>query len=240
MGRAQPLSTALVALVALAVGFLLAGQVKAQLLTPSNQVGRNQALIRSVQDLERTNQADRAKIEALRAEIDALEAQAASQSQATQGLKNRVADLRAHAGLTPLHGPGVEVDLTSGPPGSDPSGQNRNLITYQDVQDLVNLLFASGAEGVAVSGRRITPLSAFSGSEGEVIVDQGPPLFSPIKIVAVGDRNSMEGALGDSNSLPSLRIREIQFQLTLGVRGAPDESLPAFDGSLEAPHVGPA
>ena len=132
------------------------------------------------------------------------------------------------------------MDLANGPPGSDPSGQGRNLVTYQDVQDLVNLLFASGAEGVAVSGRRITPMSAFSGSEGEVIVDQGPPLFSPIKIVAVGDRNSMEGALGDPNSLPSLRIREIQFQLTLGVRGAPDESLPAFDGSLEAPHVGPA
>src|SRR6266513_2301333 len=207
MGRAQPLSTALVALVALAVGFLLAGQVKAQLLTPSNQVGRNQALIRSVQALERTNQ---------------------------------VADLRAHAGLTPLHGPGVQVDLANGPPGSDPSGQGRNLVTYQDVQDLVNLLFASGAEGVAVSGRRITPMSAFSGSEGEVIVDQGPPLFSPIKIVAVGDRNGMEAALGDANSLPSLRLREIQYQLSLGVRGAPDESLPAFDGSLEAPHVGPA
>jgi uncharacterized protein YlxW (UPF0749 family) len=240
MGRAQPLSTALVALVALAVGFLLAGQVKAQLLTPSNQVGRNQALIRSVQDLERTNQSDRAKIETLRGEIDSLEAQAASQSQATQSLKNQVADLRAHAGLTPLHGPGVEVDLSSGPPGSDPSGQNRNLITYQDVQDLVNLLFASGAEGVAVSGQRITPLSSFSGSEGEVIVDQGPPLFSPIKIVAVGDRNGMQAALGDPNNLPSLSIREIQFQLTLSVRGAPDESLPAFDGSLEAPHVGPA
>ena len=240
MGRTQPLSTALVALVALAVGFLLAGQVKAQLLTPSNQVGRNQALIRSVQDLERTNQADRANIQTLRAQIDALEAQAASQSQTTQDLQNQVADLRAHAGLTPLHGPGVEVVLTGGPPGSDPSGQSHNLITYQDVQDLVNLLFASGAEGVAVSGRRITPLSAFTGSEGEVIVDQGPPLFSPIKIVAVGDRNGMEAALGDPNSLPSLRIREIQFQLALRVRGAPDETLPAFDGSLEAPHVGKA
>src|SRR5437867_12898265 len=105
MGRAQPLSTALVALVALAVGFLLAGQVKAQLLTPSNQVGRNQALIRSVQDLERTNQADRAKIEALRAENDAREAQAASQSQPTPGSKNQMAELRAHAALTPPHGP---------------------------------------------------------------------------------------------------------------------------------------
>src|SRR5260221_11064388 len=160
MGRTQPLSTALVALVALAVGFLLAGQVKAQLLTPSNQVGRNQALIRSVQDRERTNQADRANIQTLRAQIDALEAQAASQSQTTQGLQNQVADLRAHAGLTRLHGPGVEVVLTSGPPGSDPSGQSRNLITYQDVQDLVNLLFASGAEGVAVSGRGTTPPGA--------------------------------------------------------------------------------
>src|SRR5690348_5970896 len=133
MGRAQPLSTALVALVALAVGFMLAGQVKAQLLTPSNQVGRNQALIRSVPDLERTNQADRANIATLRGEIDALEAQAAGQSQTTQGLQSQVADLRAHAGLTPLHGPGVEVDLASGPPGSDPTGQNRNLVSYQDV-----------------------------------------------------------------------------------------------------------
>ncbi len=240
MGRTQPLSTALVALVALALGFLLAGQVKAQLVTPSNQVARNQALVRSVQDLERTNQTDRAKIEALRTEIDALEAQAASRSQATQNLENQVADLRAHAGLTPLRGPGVAVMLTSGPTGADPSGQGRNFVTYQDVQDLVNLLFASGAEGVAVSGRRITPLSSFSGSEGEVIVDQGPPLFSPIRIVAVGDRNGMESALGDANSLPSLRLRQIQFQLTIHIAGAPDESLPAYDASLVTSHVGPA
>lgn len=240
MGRSQPLSTALVALVALAVGFLLAGQLKAQLLTPSNQVGRNQALVRSVQDLERTNESDRARIAALRAQIDGLEAQAASQSQATMALRGQVADLRAHAGLTPLHGPGVEVVLTSGPPGSDPSGQDRNLVTYQDVQDLVGLLFASGAEGVAVSGRRITPLSSFTGSEGEVIVDQGPPLFSPIKITAVGDRNRMEAALGDPNELPGLRVRQVQFGITVAVTGRPDESLPAYDASLETPHVSPA
>src|SRR5256885_11824354 len=184
MGRAQPLSTALVALVALAVGFLLAGQIKAQLLTPSNQVGRNQALIRSVQPLQRTNQADRPKIERLRAEIDPLEARAASQSQTTQGLENQVADLRAHAGLTPLHGPGVEVDLSSGPPGSDASGQNRNLITYQDVQDLVNILFASGAEGVAVSRRPLPPPSPVRRAEGGGIVGQRPPPVSPIRIFA--------------------------------------------------------
>jgi uncharacterized protein YlxW (UPF0749 family) len=238
--RPQLLSSGLVALVALAVGFLIAGQVKAQLLTPSNQVGRNQALIRSVQDLERTNDADREKIAALRAQIAALEAQAAGQSAATAALRDEVTALREHAGLTPIHGPGVEVDLANGDPSTDPTGQGRYLVNYQDVQDVVNLLFASGAEGVAVSGRRITPISSFSGSEGEVVIDQGPPLFSPIRVVAIGDRNGMQAALGDPSQLPSLRIRVIQYSVGLKVIGVPDAVLPAYDASLQIPYVSPA
>jgi len=240
VARNQYVSSALVAVVALAVGFLLAGQVKAQLLTPSNQVARNQALVHSVMDLEHTNDSDRKQIASLRAQIDALEAEAAGRSDTTRALQNQVADLRAHAGLTAMHGPGVKVGLTSGSPDADPTGQARYLVTFQDVEDLVNLLFAAGAEGVAVSGRRITPLSSFSGSEGEVVIDQGPPLFSPIQVLAVGDRNRMETALDDPNLLPSLRVRQLQFGLGVKVMGAPDVSLPAYDASLEIPHVGPA
>jgi uncharacterized protein YlxW (UPF0749 family) len=238
--RPQLLSSALVALVALAVGFLIAGQVKAQLLTPSNQVARNQALIHSVQDLEHTNDTDRQKIAALRAQIAALEAQAAAQSATTASLRDEVASLRAHAGLTPIHGPGVEIDLTNGDPSTDPTGQGRYLVNYQDVQDLVNLMFAAGAEGVAVSGRRITPISSFTGSEGEVVVDEGPPLFAPIQVVAVGDRNKMQAAMDDPNQLASLRIRVIQYTVGLKVTGLADATLPAYDASLEIPDVGPA
>ena len=237
VARSQLVSSALVALVALVVGFLLAGQVKAQLLTPSNQVARNQALIRSVQDLERANEADRQRIAALRAQIASLEADAAGRSNATQALQNQVADLRAHAGLTALHGPGVQVDLAGGPPSPDSTGQQRYLITYQDVQDVINLLFAAGAEGISVSGRRITPLSAFSGSGNEIVIDQGPPLFAPIRIVAVGDRNRMQAALQDPSALPSLRARQVQYDVMIKVTGSPDLSLPAYDASLEATHA---
>src|SRR6202011_2134934 len=156
MTRSRIFGIVVVAAVALATGFLVAGQVKAKLLTPSNQVARYQALVRSVQDLEATNGASRRKIATLRADIDALEGAAAQQSATTQALKNQVADLRAHAGLTAVHGPGVEVDLGNGTPAPDVGGQAGYLINYQDVQDLVNLLFASGAGGVSVSGRRIT------------------------------------------------------------------------------------
>jgi uncharacterized protein YlxW (UPF0749 family) len=237
MSRSRILGIFVVAAVALATGFLVAGQVKAELLTPSNQLARYQALVRSVQDLENTNESSRAKIAALRADIDALEGAAAQRSATTQALKDQVADLRTHAGLTALHGPGVEVGLANGIPGPDQAGQAGYLIDYQDVQDVVNLLFAHGAEGVSVSGRRITPLSAFSGSEGEVVIDQGPPLTAPIKVLAVGDRNQMVTVLDDPSSLPDLRDRVVRFQVVMTVSGSPDVKLPAYDSSLQIPHV---
>jgi len=80
MSRSRILGIFVVAAVALATGFLVAGQVKAELLTPSNQLARYQALVRSVQDLESTNESSRAKIAALRADIDALEGAAAQRS----------------------------------------------------------------------------------------------------------------------------------------------------------------
>ena len=232
-------SIALLAGVALATGFVLAGQVKAQLLTPSNQVARYQALVRSVQELEAANADSRRQIASLRGKIDSLESQAAAQSAATQTLRNEVADLRAHAGLVAMHGPGVEVSLRNGVPGPDIGNQTGYLVNFEDVQDVVNLLFAQGAEGMAVNGRRITPLSAFSGSAGEVVIDQGPPLTSPIKVVAVGDRNRMQAALDDPSALPGVRARQVQFQVHLTFEGSPDVSLPAYDSSLQIPHVSP-
>ena len=239
MSRQKVAGVGVVAAVALATGFLVAGQVKAQLLIPSNQVARYQALVRSVQDLEATNVDSRRRIAALRAQINALESTAAQRSAATQALQNQVADLRAHAGLTAMHGPGVEADLKNGVPAPSQGGHAGYLVNFQDVQDVVNLLFAQGAEGIAVDGRRITPLSAFSGSEGQVVIDQGPPLSSPIKVVAVGDRNRMVSALNDRSALPDIRAREVQFQLGLTFTGSPDVALPAYDSSLRIPHVNP-
>ena len=239
MSRRGLAGVALVALVALATGFVLADQVRTQLLTPSNQLARYQALVRSVQDLEATNSDDRRQIADLRSQIDALESDAAARSQTTQGLRNQVADLRAHAGLVAVHGPGVEVVVRNGVPGPNVQGQGGYMVNFQDVQDIVNLLFAQGAEAIAVNGRRITPLTAFSGTEGQIVIDQGPPLTSPVKVDAIGDRNRMQAGLGDPAALAGIRAREVEFQMTLSIQGLPDIALPAYDSSLQVPHVTP-
>ena len=76
MARQHLAGIVLVALVAMATGFVLAGQVRAQLLTLSNQVARDQALARNVQELEATNGDARREIASPRAQIDALESEA--------------------------------------------------------------------------------------------------------------------------------------------------------------------
>ena len=240
MTRPHLATFALIALVALVTGFVLAGQIRAQLLTPSNQLARYQALVRNVQELEAVNSDDRRQIASLRAHIDALESDAAARSAATQGLKNRLNDLRAHAGLVAMHGPGIEVTLRNGVPGPDTGGKSGYLVNFQDVQDVVNLLFVQGAEAIAVNGRRVTPLTAFSGSEGQIVIDQGSPFASPVKVDAIGDRNRMQEALNDPSALPDIRARQVQFQLHLTFEGSPSISLPAYDSSLQISHVSPA
>lgn len=230
----------LLAVTALAFGFFFASQVRTQLILPSNRVARNEALLRSARDLEGKNAAYRSRIAKLRDEVAQIEADASRQSDTVRDAQQQVSDLEAHAGLTALHGPGVTVALDNGVPGPDVGGKTGYLINFQDIQDVVNLLYQGGAEGVAVNGRRISPLTGFRSSAGNVVIDQGPPLQSPFTIVAVGNRAEMERLLGDPSSLGDLRQRQRQFQLRVSWNGSPEVSLPAYDSSLEAPDLKPA
>lgn len=239
MAARGPAIYALIAATALAFGFFFAAQLRVQLITPGNRVERNQALVRTVQDLERTNDSDRRRITELRAEIAALETEASQRSEATRRLQDEVAMLRAHAGITPLHGPGVTVEVSNGKPVASDQGQAGYLVTFQDVQDVVHVLFAGGAEGVTVNGRRISPLSSYHGTAGTVVIDQGPPLVSPFRVRAVGNRGQMEQLLGDPSKLGDLRFRQRQYGIQFTWSGSPEISLPAYDSGLEAAHARP-
>jgi uncharacterized protein YlxW (UPF0749 family) len=227
----------LVALTALTFGYLITAQLRAELPVPGNRVARTAALVRTVQDLETTNTGYRSQISSMRGQIDALEAVAAQRSDTTQRLRDEVAGLRAHAGATQLRGPGVTVDLGNGRPGA---GATDYLVNFQDIQDVVNLLFQGGAEGAAVNGHRISPLSSFSGPAGTVVIDQGNPLYAPFQVVAVGNRNQMEQLLGDASKLGGLRNRQRAFGLALSFQGSPDLTLAAYDSTLETRFAQPA
>jgi len=221
-----------VALTALAFGFFFATQLRSQLIPPSNQVARNQALVSTVQRLERDNAGSRSRVALLRAEIANLENVAAQRSESSRQLVDQVADLRAHAGLTRIHGPGETVILGNGKPSPSAPAGTAYLVDFEDVQDVVNLLFQGGAEAVAVNHRRISPATRIQGSGAAVVIDQGPPLQAPFQIEAVGNRSEMEALLAEPASLGDLKRRQQDYQLQLSWQGASDLSLPASDATL--------
>lgn len=241
MPSRTPLAPVVVAAFALLFGFFLAAQLRAELIVPGNRIARSEALVHSVQDLERTNQAEHSRLSGLRAEIGDLETAAARRSDTTHRAAQEVAELRLRAGFTPLRGPGVTVQLgngRSGPPESDT--QQGRLVGFQDVEDVVNVLFAGGAEAVAVNGHRVTPASAFGGSGSAVAIDQGGPTSAPFAIVAIGNRGQMEQVLAEPGALGALRNRQRRYGLDITVSGSPNLSVPASEASLEPSHAQPA
>jgi uncharacterized protein YlxW (UPF0749 family) len=146
-------------------------------------------------------------------------------------LVDQVVDLRAHAGLTRIHGPGETVVVGNGKPSAAAPG-TAYVVDFQDVQDVVNLLFQGGAEAVAVNHRRVSPATRIVGSGGSVVIDQGPPLQAPFEIVAVGNRAQMEALLAEPTSLGDLKRRQQDYQLQLSWRGAGDLTVPATDATL--------
>jgi uncharacterized protein YlxW (UPF0749 family) len=68
-----------------------------------------------------------------------------------------------------------------------PEGRVRDA----DLQDVVNGLWAAGAEAVAVDGQRLTALSAIRSAGESVLVDLRP-LSPPYTVEAVGDPAALE------------------------------------------------
>jgi uncharacterized protein YlxW (UPF0749 family) len=215
-----------IAISALVLGFLLSAQVRSALAPASDRIGRNSQLVTTVNRLKADNVAERRRVADLRAEIATLELAAAQRSDGGRGAE-QVGDLRARAALTPLHGPGVVLTLADG------KGPAASKIGVLDVQDAVTTLFAGGAEGVAVNGSRISPVSRFQNAGNAVVVDDGTPLSGPFRIEAVGDRAAMSALLEQPGTLGDLKRRQQLYSLQLLWTGSADLRLPGYDSALQ-------
>ncbi|PIB04629.1 hypothetical protein B1C81_32145 [Streptomyces sp. HG99] len=99
------------------------------------------------------------------------------------------------SGATDVHGPGVKLvvndakDATAGGEG-DPRGtsgfSDTGRVRDRDMQRVVNGLWESGAEAIAINGQRLTALSAIRAAGDAILVDN-KPLVPPYTVLAVGD-----------------------------------------------------
>ena len=200
----------------MAVGVVLllaTGLLTAQLLTERNirrTVGvgspRLQEIAYRLQRSEAARQRLEQQVTALREQVAGL-ARAVAEDEVS--LRRRTAELdrlRMLAGLTPVSGPGVVVEVQDSPrqpgPAEDP---NDGLVHYTDLQAIINDLFAGGAEAVAVNGERFTVASAVQ-CVGTTVLLNGKRLAVPFRLEAIGD----DAALQAFVTRPAGAVRTLQ------------------------------
>jgi uncharacterized protein YlxW (UPF0749 family) len=219
---------------------LAATQFRSQPLPPSNRLARDEALRQSVNQLEDQNRTLKARVQTLQASVKATEDESASRSSAAQQVKAQLDDEQTIAGLSAIHGPGVTVLLHDGSDPNDPNDRSLGwTVHYQDMQDIVNLLWASGAEGIAVNGQRIVPTTAFHYAGVNILVNNGNRLIAPYTVTAIGDPSVLANGVADPDQLAELKSRSRIYGLGLSWVRSTRLSIRAYDATFLVKYAQP-
>ena len=217
-----------------------ATQFRSQPLPPSNRLARDEALRQSVNQLEDQNRVLKARVQGLQDQVKAGEDQSANRSSAVQLVKAQLDDQRVIAGLTPLHGPGLTILLHDGSDPNDPSDKSLGwTVHYQDLQDIVNVLWAAGAEAISVNGQRVVPTTAFHYAGVNILVNNASRLSAPYTVTALGNPSSLGGGLGDPDQLAELKSRNRIYGLGFSWLRSTRLSLPAYDATFLVKYAQP-
>jgi len=191
-GASPPRRTGLLfAAGALVVGLLLATAAVQARERSSAADAAHAALVAEIRD--RTAAADRLqrRLEQVRSDVSTAQREALRLTGEGAALATTLATLEAATGGGPVTGPGMRVRLDDAEVPADSDGDPRTgdpaegRVTDRDLQTVVNEVWASGAEAVAVNGQRLTALAAIRAA-GEAILVDFRPLAPPYEILAVG------------------------------------------------------
>ena len=156
------------------------------------------------------------------------------------GVLERVEQLRPPAGLGPIEGPGLVVELRDSDEAPRTRGDVLDLrIQDVDIQLVVNALWSAGSRAVAVNGRRVAAITAIREAGGRVQVNFRP-LSSPYRIAAIGDPEQLRRGLDRSSIAEQLAVWTELYGLGFSVRAEDALRIPSLDAATGLSWARPA
>ena len=230
--RAIPGWQVTLAVALLALGFLIAAQLQSEGPRVQYTTQERQPLVTTAEDLQAKQDQLKAQILDLRSRIETLESRAQGSAVLVRQLNDELADARMAAGLVPIEGPGLVLQLEDS---SLPVPQGGNstdyLVSARDVRTIVEQLWLAGAEAIAVNAERITGTSAILDIGGSVLVNSAY-LSPPYQVSAIGPSGLYDRLSHSSGFIAFVRARAEAFQIGIRFAELPSIDLPAFAGAV--------
>ncbi|WP_329015652.1 DUF881 domain-containing protein [Streptomyces sp. NBC_00690] len=138
------------------------------------------------------------------------------------------------AGSTDVEGPGISLVIDDakdtaqggGGPRESSGFSDTGRVRDRDMQRIVNGLWQSGAEAVAINGQRLTALSAIRAAGDAILVDN-KPLVPPYTVLAVGEGNRLNTTFQDSADGLYLHALKENFNIRFTISTKDKVRLPA-------------
>ena len=161
-------------------------------------------------------------------------------------LRHEIDGLRDPAGLEPRSGPGVTVVLSDAPDelveqaAEDDLDVNLWVVHQQDIQAVVNAMWAAGATAVTIEGERLITTTGIK-CEGNAVQLQGVPYPAPYEIQAVGDPGAIEAALDADPAVSGYREDAADPEIQLGWDLEVEDLVeaPAYEGLQDITYAQP-
>jgi uncharacterized protein YlxW (UPF0749 family) len=180
---------------------------------------------------ERRTQELSAEIDQLAAEVDEL-----TEGGAEEAGRNGDVDeeLRATAGLSAVQGPALSVTLDDAPiPERRTEGTEVEdyIVHQQDLEAVINALWAGGAEAMMLMDQRIISTSSVK-CVGPVLFLQGKRYAPPYTVTAIGDAAALQAALDESPGVREYERYADLLGLGFEVTSLEQITMPGYDGAI--------
>jgi uncharacterized protein YlxW (UPF0749 family) len=194
---------------------------------------RSTRLVDVVAERERSVTALEASVDRQRRQLAAETAAQAASDARIAALTESAAGLRAVAGLTPVSGPGLRVTLNDAPTtGHQDSTVDPNalVVHQQDVQSVVNALWAGGGTAMMIQDQRVVSTSAVR-CVGNTLLLGGRVYSPPYVVTALGDPASLQRSLNAAPGVQVFRQYVDAYGLGFSSQRLSRANLPGYTGS---------
>lgn len=229
--RGQPRSTSLrsprVLLIGVAVGLLFGVSARTLNADRSSVVATREGLIEQITTTRSAADAQAERARALQAQIATLEQSGSPE------LARQIATLERVTGSVSVSGPAIRVVMDDAPTpggagGVDPRAKGAaagGRVIARDIQIVVNSLWQSGAEAVAVNDQRIGARTAIRFA-GDAILVNFRPLTRPYTITAIGDPKALPTQFSSGDGGAYLAALHSSFGVAVDVTSVASATLP--------------
>ncbi len=223
----------------LGLGFLVAAQLAAEGPRVRYTTQERSPLVETATQLQAQQDSLKASILDLRVQIQDAERSGEGSAALVKDLNERLEDARIAAGLIPLIGNGIVLQVEDSlEPVAPDSNEADYLVGARDIRTLVEELWSAGAQAVAVNGERITPTTSVIDIGSSILVNSAY-LLPAYQITALGEDDLYARLSASPGFVDFIRARAESYGIRVSFAEPDSVDIPAFAGTVTLRYARP-